>query len=442
MTRNRFVEVVAVSALLVLASGTPLSAQESKTPTPSPLIVHEWGTFTSFAGSDGVNLEFRPLADSDLPGFVYSPSSLNLLTKRTLFARQRMETPVTYFYSDVERDVNVAVAFRQGKLTEFYPPPLTHTSTLAADQKTLVEERIDWGKVHIIPERLLATRITNPEVAGQVNRHVAMGLVPWFDELNPYYQARKTDSALLFVHRRQGEGQFPMASTDFRGDHFEKFLFYRGAGQIDLPLKAVAFDGNRVHLRNQSQEQIRGGLVVHYDGEQLRFKAVRPVAPGEEMEVTLPAPQTAAQPDQLKALDEQFISQLTAEGLYEKESISMVNTWRQSWYREIGLRVFFFVPQSQTDEILPLTIEPKPEKVVRVLVARTELMTPAEERDILALLEQSTEDSQALEKLVKELAPRGRLAEAALKRCAAFSKRKNLQEVIDRAMPHLSAAGG
>ena len=67
----------------------------------------------------------------------------------------------------------------------------------------------------------------------------------------------------------------------------------------------------------------------------------------------------------------------------------MVNTWRQSWYREIGLRVFFFVPQSQTDEILPLTIEPKPDQVVRVLVARTELMTPTEERDILALLERS-----------------------------------------------------
>src|SRR5713101_8402130 len=34
------------------------------------LIVHEWGTFTSFSGSDGVRLEFRPLVDEDLPPFV------------------------------------------------------------------------------------------------------------------------------------------------------------------------------------------------------------------------------------------------------------------------------------------------------------------------------------------------------------------------------------
>ena len=31
-----------------------------KAKPPGKLVVHEWGTFTSFAGSNGVNLEFRP----------------------------------------------------------------------------------------------------------------------------------------------------------------------------------------------------------------------------------------------------------------------------------------------------------------------------------------------------------------------------------------------
>ena len=39
------------------------------------LVVHEWGTFTSFAGSDGVNLEFRPLVTNDLPPFMMNPFS-------------------------------------------------------------------------------------------------------------------------------------------------------------------------------------------------------------------------------------------------------------------------------------------------------------------------------------------------------------------------------
>ena len=42
----------------------------------SDLVVHEWGTFTSVSGSDGVSLEWRPLSGpSDLPSFVYGSSA-------------------------------------------------------------------------------------------------------------------------------------------------------------------------------------------------------------------------------------------------------------------------------------------------------------------------------------------------------------------------------
>src|SRR5687768_11829615 len=61
-------------------------------------IVHEWGTFTSFSGSNGIKLEFRPLADNDLPPFVVNRSTqsgqLNPFVKTDYRARQRMETPV------------------------------------------------------------------------------------------------------------------------------------------------------------------------------------------------------------------------------------------------------------------------------------------------------------------------------------------------------------
>ena len=37
------------------------------------LVAHEWGTFTSIAGKDGVALEWRPLnGSSDLPKFVHT----------------------------------------------------------------------------------------------------------------------------------------------------------------------------------------------------------------------------------------------------------------------------------------------------------------------------------------------------------------------------------
>ena len=34
------------------------------------LVVHEWGTFTGFAGSNGVHLPFETTIGSDLPAFV------------------------------------------------------------------------------------------------------------------------------------------------------------------------------------------------------------------------------------------------------------------------------------------------------------------------------------------------------------------------------------
>src|SRR4051794_10117103 len=81
-----------------------------KASSPGKLVVHEWGTFTNFSGSDGVNLEFRPLTPRDLPQFIMTPfiqpgSPGREFLKAQFYARQRMETPVTYFYTDVPRTV-------------------------------------------------------------------------------------------------------------------------------------------------------------------------------------------------------------------------------------------------------------------------------------------------------------------------------------------------
>src|SRR6185369_175277 len=64
------------------------------------LIVHEWGTFTSIAGKNGVALEWRPLnGATDLPKFVHSMQKQaaglrHVIDKTGLTAAVRMETPV------------------------------------------------------------------------------------------------------------------------------------------------------------------------------------------------------------------------------------------------------------------------------------------------------------------------------------------------------------
>src|SRR5262252_3814398 len=130
---------VVVSSLLVFIvtalAGIKLSGihiwTSRSSPAPSAksddLVVHEWGTFTSIAGKEGVALEWRPLnGASDLPGFVHTSQRQGAglrhpYSKGDLIAFVRMETPVIYFYSNQERDVSVKIDFPKGKITEWYP---------------------------------------------------------------------------------------------------------------------------------------------------------------------------------------------------------------------------------------------------------------------------------------------------------------------------------
>ena len=159
--------LVTASVVIALAAGpepdrsTSNSAPE-KSARPSvgskadPFIVHEWGTFTSFSGSDGVRLEFRPLVDEDLPAFVldrFLQSGQRANMKRSIRSRLRMETPVTYFYTERERDVNVRVDFPKGLLTEFYPPVVSMGPQFKMGEKLPIRNsHLDWGKVHLIPQ--------------------------------------------------------------------------------------------------------------------------------------------------------------------------------------------------------------------------------------------------------------------------------------------------
>ena len=81
---------------ILLALGT-LGAAQVFTQSSGPLVVHEWGTFTSVAGEDGRAVEWLPLSGpSDLPCFV---ERFRLDIKGSLRGKVRMETPVLYFYA-------------------------------------------------------------------------------------------------------------------------------------------------------------------------------------------------------------------------------------------------------------------------------------------------------------------------------------------------------
>jgi hypothetical protein len=357
---------------------TLLLASTTSGASPNRLVVHEWGTFTSIAGDDGVAIDWRPLVGPpDLPSFVYgidSPGAFRELgessgSKGVQRGTVRMETPVLYFYADREMTVSARVEFPNGRITEWYP------------QAKSVEGGIDWGQFRILPD----VDVTLPNDG----------------EASHYYLARETDAAPVRLCGEKTES--------------EKFLFYRGVGTFPLPLN-VRLDGDYLNLRELDEAPIGKAIVFERHGRELGYRMVS-VRPGD---TRVERPSLTASMDSLAS---DLESSLVSDGLYSKEASAMVETWKKDWFED-GLRVFFVMPTRLTDRVLPLTVEPVPAERVRVLVGRVEVITP----DTLEAVRATLGQLQALrgepfldrDTIVRQLQERyGRFAEPIFKRLLA-----------------------
>jgi len=367
------------------------------------LVVHEWGTFTNFSGSDGVHLEFRPLADNDLPAFVFDRArqaggiDFNMFLKRETVARTRMETPVTYFYTDRERVVDVSVGFPQGLLTEFYPPVRQMTPDFLWDEvPNLTHSILDWGTLRILPEEQFRALQETAALDGETLT------LPESENDDHYAAARETDSAILEFNDTTGE----------HGKHYEKFLFYRGVGNFQIPLVLAAHGADQYELTNAGADPVRSLFLVDVNGEEIRFSQYDQV--GGRAQMAMATPQQTSTIDELA---EAVVAALVDEGLFEKEARAMVKTWRGSWFAEPGVRLLYMVPRALTDKLLPIQIEPQPDELVRVLVGRLEVLSPEHEQQIAKLVTDLTAgDEISCKHASTELAKFGRFAEPALER--------------------------
>lgn len=351
MKRSLFILGIACYLALTLTLldfnvGEKAQAQKNAT----DLVVHEWGTFTSVAGKNGVALDWRPLnGASDLPKFVYTSADEKGWRGtysdpgKGRVAKVRMETPVIYFYTGKEMEVDVKVAFPSGTITEWYPQ--------AGWTNARFDSGINWGKIKLLPSE-------TPNYLREV-------------AYSHYYPARETDAVPVQV-----------CNADKTRIEKEKFLFYRGVGDFELPLK-VKLDGEKVVLNTTEEKygpksnpgrNLTNLIVFENRGGRIGYEFV-PTLSGETV---VPRPRLTKN---LTQVFDELEKALVLQGLYEKEAKAMIETWKDSWFEE-GLRVFYVLPRMTTDEILPLTIQPRPKEAVRVLVGRAEVVTPEMEKDV------------------------------------------------------------
>lgn len=384
--------------------------------------LHEWGTFTTVSGSDGGLLTGLHVEEEHLPSFVYSHLGMeprafgqyryfNLQQTGTGRGAQnahqisviadkkkvihpmimmkgmpmallqnvtvKMETPVIYFYGDDTPKVNVKVGFNGGTISQWYP----HRKSGDTPNKFLKgENKLSDPLKKMIGDREMVLMNRPIDFSKPYN-----GAIEWDVEIIP---KADSDPAFTFKPNENNTWIYPRvedANMIKVGDEYEDFLFYRGIGNFDLPATFSVDSSETLNVANNSKEAIPFAFAFENIAGKFRYKTIGSIPAGEVAKVTETEWVTPSKPQlQQVAVFQQMRTGLIAQGLSTDEANGMIKTWWKSYFNKPGLRVFWVVPQTDLERILPLTVDPKPANQVRVLVGRADVMRPKFEQQMIA----------------------------------------------------------
>ncbi|WP_353568814.1 hypothetical protein [Haloferula sargassicola] len=336
--------------------------------------LHEWGTFTTVAGSDGVLLSGVQREEEALPDFVrhhpgfhHVPHAIRAGSKSmplpVSHVTVKMETPVIYFHSDEGFRAEVKVGFQGGSISQWFP-------------ERSGGETVEPGSAAAFPPPSFLD-FSKPY----------HGSIEWeVDVLSPP-ESRNT---VLF---KPGDllqwtrARIPEANVVRAGDgSTEGFLFYRGLGNFEPGLRTTVAADETLSLHNDT-----GGIIPYLliyekmsDGSSRWLQHGDPLLPGNDLRFP-ESKLRSGKPGFDDELYSELVRHLAGQGLLPSESAAMVQTWWQSYFDTPGLRVFWVLPASRTSAILPLRVEPAPETTIRILVGRSEVIRPRSEQAWLAL---------------------------------------------------------
>lgn len=373
--------------------------------------LHEWGTFTTVSGSDGVLLAGLDREEEVLPSFVHahyglengqSPDADSAQRYQTKYGvapfgapwlkgmggrpvsnvTVKMETPVIYFHSPEAFRAKVKVGFEGGTISQWYPArsggdnlpepeppsdPVAHPLTKAfwlIDFAKTYHGSIEWDVDVLSPEQSRQQVLFKPADS-----------IGWLRARVPGTNVVRTD---------KGET--------------EGYLFYRGIGNFQTGLKTTVDSGETLHITNGTGGRIPYLVAFERTGSgELRWVEQ---AGGLDDKGVFDVPESAFKTEPYgtgtPALYTALQNGLTARGLTLEESRAMVETWWNSYFEKPGLRVFWVLPQASTDRILPLQVSPQPSSIVRVIVGRSEVFRPLQEKAWLTMSNPSTSNAERL----------------------------------------------
>jgi hypothetical protein len=352
-------------------------------------------------GSTGQVLEGLHHEEEALPAFVHARAPADTggmkgLEMMPSGVTQKLETPVLYFYGTAQ-PVSVHVDFPQGIVSQWYPDAAKFQPAIGAFS-TVTGGSMDW-------QAKLEPGLTGfPEVA----------------PTDIWAPSRNVASVPLQI-----------------GGENERFIFYRGLGTFAVPFRAIANADGTISISNDSPDSIPAVFLLRLGATGGSIAEVGGLAPGQTRG-NLVALAGAGAPVETYVADasSRVAAALVKSGLHDDEARAMVDTWSKSYFRSQGLRVLYIVPRAWTDKLLPITISPRPVELVRTLVGRVELLTQADEQQLLTAVQAAASRGTAPTELIAQL---GRFAEPKLRRALALANDPNVQSYLGSVIPTAQA---
>ena len=240
----------ALCALFVSACVT-LSVQAES----PPLVVHEWGTFTSFQDADGATIAGINVDDEPVPWFVHrlqrtgdrpgQPAGKVVAGRSELPSRSHDAPGNTgaLFLSTLRlagAAFDVQATFAGGWLTEFFPAATADRADFPKTLDAQARGSLLWKQVRLDPDAALLHDTTYRGLAGATKGHSTVVL-------------NETKEA-------------------------EKYLFYRGVGHLDAPIvgRGTARSTSRCATATRLDDLPRVWLVEVMPDGRVRYQALEP----------------------------------------------------------------------------------------------------------------------------------------------------------------------
>ena len=388
----------------------------------SDLVVHEWGTFLGMSSASGTSLDGMYHEEHALPAFVHGRSKDQLKQPIMLL---KGETPVIYFYTKEKQNVRVGVGFPRGIWTQWYPQAaavLPRLDNQAEQSGELKGGRICWY-AEVIPRWAMPNASSKQNGAGS----------------EPTKLLPETGRDALWNHAREVDAAFVKVNDGTRSqpaEEYERFLFYRGLGESSLPLHIQESGQGTLTLDSELNlgEGVRDIFVLRVEQGRGAFSYRPALRPGETVSGVIPT-LDHSQPlaEFTRKISDELAARLAESGLFAKEARAMVNTWANSYFQTDGIRVLFVLPQSWTDAFIPMTVDPQPRKIVRVMVGRLEMLSADRQRSAeTAIGKLVSRDSSERALAYGFLHRQGRYVEPIIRHVAKTTKDENVKTLCQQ----------